>query len=176
MCARRKPSQYVTARLIPLLDYYQNRVPNKYREYKTTVFMSLAATCSIAILSYMSTANRDSGIDFTAIAGVVSGFAAAITAWQSESGANRKINRYTNAVVALKNHLMWWNLLTPVDQNAQANISNLVTVAEDIKLTEVNSWADASRQKDQLEADVVGQPSGAASSAETDNPVFEVDN
>jgi hypothetical protein len=71
---------------------------------------------------------------------------------------------------------MWWNLLTPVDQNAQANISNLVTVAEDIKLTEVNSWADASRQKEQLEADVVGQPSGAASSAETDNPVFEVDN
>ena len=45
----------------------------------------------------------DSKIDFTAIAGVVSGFAAAITAWQSESGANRKINRYTNAVVALKN-------------------------------------------------------------------------
>jgi hypothetical protein len=175
MCACRKPSQYVTARLIPLLDYYQNRVPNKYREYKTTVFMSLAATCSIAILSYLS-GRIDSDMNFTAIAGVVSGFAAGITAWQSESGANRKINRYTNAVVALKNHLMWWNLLTPVDQNAQANISNLVTVAEDIKLTEVNSWADASRQKEQLEADVVGQPSGAASSAETDNPVFEVDN
>ena len=50
----RKPSQYVTARLIPLLDYYQNRVPNKYREYKTTVFMSLVATCNIAILSYLS--------------------------------------------------------------------------------------------------------------------------
>ena len=176
MSACRKPSQYVTARLIPLLDYYQNRVPNKYREYKTTVFMSLAATCSITVLSYMSTANRDSGIDFTAIAGVVSGFAAAITAWQSESGANRKINRYTNAVVALKNHLVWWNLLTPVDQNAQANISTLVTVAEDIKLTEVNSWADASRQKEQLEADEGGQRGGAASSAETDNPVFEVEN
>ena len=42
----------------------------------------------------------DSDINFTAIAGVVSGFAAGITAWQSESGANRKINRYTNAVVA----------------------------------------------------------------------------
>ena len=45
----------------------------------------------------------DSPIDFAATAGVVSGVAAAITAWQSESGANRKINRYTNAVVALQN-------------------------------------------------------------------------
>ena len=48
---RRKPSQFVTARLIPMLDYYQSRVPKKYREYKTTVFLSVAATCSIAILS-----------------------------------------------------------------------------------------------------------------------------
>ena len=77
--------------------------------------------------------------------------------------------------MALKNHLMWWNLLTPVDQNSQANISILVTVAEDIKLTEVNSWADASRQKEQLEADVGGQPGWAASSAEIDNPVFEAE-
>jgi hypothetical protein len=134
----RKPSQYVTARLISLLDYYQNRVPNKYREYKTTVFMSLVETCNIVILSYLSE-RLDSDIDLTAIAGVVSGFAAAITAWQSESGANRKINRYTNAVMALKDHLVWWNLLTPVDQNSQANISILVIVAEDIKLTVVNS-------------------------------------
>jgi hypothetical protein len=65
--------------------------------------------------------------------------------------------------VALKNHLMWWNLLTPVDQNSQeANISILVTVAEDIKPTEVNSWADASWQKEQQEADVGGQPGGVA--------------
>ena len=51
VCARRKPSQFVTARLIPMLDYYQSRIPKKYREYKTTVFLSVAATCSIAILS-----------------------------------------------------------------------------------------------------------------------------
>ena len=51
MCARRKPSQFVTARLIPMLHYYKSRIPKKYREYKTTVFLSVAATCSIAILS-----------------------------------------------------------------------------------------------------------------------------
>ena len=51
----------------------------------------------------MSATIVDSTNDFAATAGVVSGVAAAITAWQSESGANRKINRYTNAVVALQN-------------------------------------------------------------------------
>lgn len=142
----RKPDQYVWARLVPLLDFYQSRVPDKYREHKTTVFLSLATTSSIAILSYLS-GRVDSNIDLTAVAGVVSGVAAAITAWQSESGANKKINRYTNAVVALKNHLMWWNQLTPVDQNSQTNINTLVSVTEDIKLTEVNAWA-ASRQQE----------------------------
>eukprot|EP01046_Picozoa_sp_COSAG06_P005491 COSAG06_NODE_245_length_19176_cov_167.625151_25_plen_195_part_00 len=38
-----------------------------------------------------------------------------------------------------------------------------------------HSWADASRQKEQLEADVGGQPGGVVSSAETDNPVFETE-
>ena len=99
---RRKPRQYVTARLIPLLDYYQSRVPQKYREYKVTVFLSLLATSSIAVLSHLG-AREGSETDYTAIAAVVSGCAGAITAWQSESGASRKINRYTNSVVALKN-------------------------------------------------------------------------
>ena len=50
-----------------------------------------------------------------------------------------------------------------MDQNSQANINILVTVVEDIKLTEVNSWADASRQKEQLEADGEGQSGPGAS-------------
>lgn len=45
----------------------------------------------------------------------------------------------------------WWNGLTPVDQNSQTNINTLVTVTEDIKMTEVNAWADASRRNEQLD-------------------------
>ena len=145
------------------------------------------------------TGRVDSNIDFTAIAGVVSAFAAAITAWQSESGASRKINRYTNAVVALKNreclplllnHVgsccrtiderllrrdaadqSWWNGLTPVDQNSQANINTLVTVTEYIKLTEVNAWADASRQKEHPDdGDQQAEPA-----TKVDNPMFAAD-
>ena len=51
--------------------------------------------------------------------------------------------------------LVWWDGLTAVDQNLQANINRLVGVAEVTKLTEVNAWADASRQKEQLDEEVV---------------------
>ena len=37
-----KPSQYISARLVPVLDYYQSRVPVKYREWKVTAFMMIA--------------------------------------------------------------------------------------------------------------------------------------
>ena len=50
---------------------------------------------------------------------------------------------------------MWWDGLTAVDQNLQANINKLVVAAEVTKLTEVNAWADASRQKEQLDEEVV---------------------
>ena len=43
--------------------------------------------------------------------------------------------------------LVWWDGLTSVDQNLQANINKLVVAAEGIKLSEVDAWADASRQK-----------------------------
>ena len=46
---------------------------------------------------------------------------------------------------------MWWDGLTAVDQNLQANINRLVVAAEVTKLTEVNAWADASRQKEQFD-------------------------
>ena len=39
-----KPSQYISARLVPMLDYYQSRVPTKYREWKVTVFMMIAVS------------------------------------------------------------------------------------------------------------------------------------
>ena len=38
-------------------------------------------------------------------------------------------------------HLLWWDSLTPVDQNSLANIDRLVSVGEEIKLADVHSWA-----------------------------------
>ena len=135
-----------------MMHYYQTRVPRKYREWRRTVFLLLVSTCSIAVLSYLN--GRVGTVDLSAIAGVVSGVSAGITSWQSESGADRKINRYTNAIVALKNHILWWESLSSVDQNSQLHINRLVMTVEDIKLNEVSAWADANRHshlRDQTE-------------------------
>ena len=88
--------------------------------------------------------SRSDASDLSAVAGVVSGVVAAITAWQEYGGADRKINRYTSAIVSLRNHLLWWDSLTPVDQNSQSNIDRLVSIGEEIKLAEVHSWAVSS--------------------------------
>ena len=99
----------------------------------------MQATSSIAVLAHLN--GRTDTTDLGAVAGVVSGVAAAITAWQEYGGADRKINRYTNAIASLRNHMLWWDSLTPVDQNSLANINQLVSVGEEIKLAEVHSWA-----------------------------------
>jgi hypothetical protein len=162
-----KPTQYISARLIPMLAYYRSRVPRKYREWKTTVFLMLTSTISIAVLSYLN--GRPGTADLSAIAGIVAGVSAALTSWAEYSGADRKINRYTNAVVAIENHLLWWNTLPAVEHNSLTNIKRLVGVGEDIKLAEVSAWADASRQNEKKDDGNDDQ----SASFETENPVFQ---
>jgi hypothetical protein len=155
-----KPTQYISARLIPMLNYYRRRVPRKYREWKITVFLMLTSTTSIAVLSYLS--GRLGTSDLSAMAGVVAGVSVALTAWSDHSGADRKISRYTNAIVAIENHLLWWDSLPAVEHNSITHINRLVNVGEDIKLAEVNAWADASRQNNQENEDTHA-PSGNSS-------------
>ena len=118
--------------------HYQSRVPIKYREWKVTVFLMLATTTSITVLSYLS-GRPGTTASLTAAGGVVSGVSAALTAWQKDSSADRKINRYTNAIINLENHLLWWDTLPPVDQNSQPNINRLVSTGESIKLVSASS-------------------------------------
>ena len=134
----------------------------------------LSATCSIAILSYLNDRPGTSA-DLSAAAGVVSGFSAALTAWQEYNGVDRKINRYTNAILSIKNHILWWDSLPPVDQNSLPNINRLVGVGEDVKTGEVNSWADASRHTEDNGNAGEGEGENQQTSAtfEVENPVFE---
>jgi hypothetical protein len=55
---------------------------------------------------------------------------------------------------------------------SQTNINKLVTMAEHFRMTEVNAWADASRQKEQLDGE---KPQTEPRKMETNNPVFEAE-
>ena len=127
-----KPSQFISARIVPMLNYYQGRVPEKYREWKVTIFLLLAATAGITLLSYLS--GRTCTVNLIHAACIIASVAGNLTAWQKDSMADRKINRYTNAIVALQNHQLWWDSLSSVDQNSLSNINRLVGVTEDIKM------------------------------------------
>ena len=65
---------------------------------------------------------------------------------------------------------MWWNGLTAVDQNSQANIDTLITVVENIRLTEVNAWADASRQRERSD-NAIDETAAAADSKPNKNAI-----
>ena len=45
-----KPSQYISARLVPMLDYYRSQLPRKYREWKATVFSILVVRSTQSVL------------------------------------------------------------------------------------------------------------------------------
>jgi hypothetical protein len=53
--------------------------------------------------------------------------------------------------MALKNHIMWWDSLTPVDKNSPRNINRLVMLGEEIRQSEIGSWSDASRHETEHE-------------------------
>ena len=105
------------------------------------------------------------------MAGVVAGTAAALTSWGEYNGADRKMNRFTNAIVALENHLIWWNSLPAVERNSLSNINRLVIEGESIKMTEVNAWADASRAREEKSETATLSENGGDTKI-SDNPMF----
>lgn len=73
---------------------------------------------------------------------------------------DRKINRYSAAILTIQNHLLWWDSLTAVDQNSQTHINRLVSVGEAIKTGEVDAWADAGRHREESHAKAAGGGDG----------------
>ena len=162
-----KPSKYTSARLVPMLHYYQNRVPREYFKWKATIFLRLVSTASIAVLSHFAANSHDEYHDLRSIARVVSRVSAGIAAWQEFFGT--EVNRHIGAVLAIKDLMDWWNGLTAVDRTSLVNTNKLVLTGEDNKMSEVNAWADASRRVEGLQEDDAPRSSEGV----TENHVFD---
>jgi hypothetical protein len=105
----------------------------------------------IAVLSHL---NLRHGLgDRSGAAGAVAGVAGAMTSWQQFSGAGRKMNRYTGAIIAIENLVLWWDTLTAVEKSSLANINRLVVMGEGIQMNKVNAWGDAGRQMESTTMD-----------------------
>ena len=90
-----KPTQYITARLIPLRDYYNSRVPKIYRERKVMTALLLASTAAISIIAFVDSLTAadanleaEAGQQFVCKQNMglytilVAGLASCLTAWQ----------------------------------------------------------------------------------------------
>ena len=174
-----KPMQYIHARLVPMLNFYQSRLSHKSVEWQTTTFFMLLATTSITILSFLSSDGRD----LTGPAGVVAALmAAGCVAERQRSGQKDapllKLDRLHQESYAVRPqcilfschtllrspiscphswslplHCRWWDSLTPVDRKSQAHINRLVNVGEEINLQEIKAWSDASHQEEENDHD-----------------------
>ena len=83
-----------------------------------------------------------------------------------------QINRDTNAKLALKNHLMWWNLPSGPELPGQHQPASGCGGRYFIKLTEVNAWADASRRKEHVDEGAdVGEGAHSAETEMFENPL-----
>ena len=103
------------------------RVPKKSLERNITTFLFLTATCCTAVFSYLSGSDAaDGSSTLTALTAVVSGLMSAISAWNAQQSPDRKLNRYTTALIAIKDLIRWWESLTDVQQASLVNVNSLV--------------------------------------------------
>jgi hypothetical protein len=101
-----KPTQYITARMVPMRDYYNCRVPKNYKERKIMTTLLLASTAAISIIAFADALDPKTAADasqpciydaveqtwsFTPVAAarnmsmyttLVAGLASCLTAWQ----------------------------------------------------------------------------------------------
>ena len=71
---------------------------------------------------------------------VVTAARGALVSWDEFSDSSRKVDRYTRAVRALKDLILWWDALTDVEQQSQEHISTLIQAAEGIIADERAAW------------------------------------
>lgn len=81
---------------------------------------------------------------------IITSFASALTAYSEFSDADRKIQRYSRAIVAIDNLRSWWVSIGPVDQASPGKISQLILQGEAIISEERLAWeSPANREEEQ---------------------------
>ena len=126
-----QPDRYIALRLKPMMNFYQARIPQYTRS--ATVMLLLLGIFSVA-------ASGLAFFGFADIVVVVTAAGAAITSYLEFSDTQRKIERYTRAVRAMKKLLNWWTTLDVVERAGVDATSTLLTTGESIISDERLAW------------------------------------
>jgi len=126
-----RPNEYLNLRVKKALAFYQNRLPVYYQIKSNTQMFLLVGTFSGIILALLEITSWVA--IFTAVTG-------AITAWSEFHGTEDKITRYSDVVTQIESAVLWWKMLSPVDQSNINMITELVERCESVFRDERQAW------------------------------------
>jgi len=133
-----RPIQYVELRLEVERKFYQVRIPRCYKWMSFWQFVLATLSVASAALTYTESLSQ--------YVAITSALAAAITSWGAYDDLGRRIERYTNAVLAINDLISWWDSLDDVDKASVENITRLIEQGESIINTERLTWLMAAKE------------------------------
>jgi hypothetical protein len=152
------PQEYITFRVMPVVEFYQSKLPQYYHSRTATEILLLAGAFSGTVLAFLHLEQW---------AAIVTAIAGAITSWKEFHGTEKKLTRYGNTIEKIKSTILWWGHLTEVEQANLANANRLVSACEDVLEREREAWLSTSMTTKALAA------AGAAelNASDTESPV-----
>ena len=117
------------------MQFYRSRIPsyNLTTMLHRTMILVMGVACA-ALSRY----------EVIWLVTLVSAAASILTSWTEFSDIERKVERYSSAVLELENILAWWDSLDDVQRAAKANISRLIRTCEAIITYEQGAWSSTS--------------------------------
>jgi hypothetical protein len=134
-----KPLPYIHWRLLPALEFHQQKMPKYSRWRSIWVGITLLCTALAAFMAYWGA---------SVFVAIVSSVAAAATAWQEFSDLNRKLERSNTVIQGIKKLHAWWKSLNEVEQASPSNITLLVLTGEAIVTNDFNASPDNKKEGD----------------------------
>ena len=147
-----QPERYLELRIAPAIRFYSLRIPKYTRAsllLKMSVLLLGVAASVLARYEHLS------------LVTVTTAAATAFTSWAEFSDAQRKVERYSSAVVALKKLLSWWRALGDVQKASKDSIETLVRSAEEIISHERTSWMSVAGRQPAKDEEATDAESGA---------------
>jgi len=129
------PTDYLELRVVPLVSFYQGRLPRYYHRRTGTELFLIIAGLGSTLLALT---------DFPSWAPMIVAMTAALTSWQEFQSTSKKLTRYSDVVHSLTQVVHWWEQLTDVDRASLDNIEELILSCEDLFATERQAWLSTS--------------------------------
>merc|ERR1740121_1852674 len=115
------PEDYIKARLVPMRDFYQRKIPGYYQRHRFYQCFILFASILSALIATTSV---------SAVNSVLATLASMVAAWQEFTTVEKKLERTSSVATSLENLLLWWQSVPMEEKKIISNIETLVMTTE----------------------------------------------